>query len=261
MGLKPAERWRPSPCAIRKDARHQALVVVVEDRLRNPAEEGEGPVVAVQPSLRRRRRVSRDEARIAVRKRHGKKMRPPLDPGNDRIRLAKVRLGIARRMRQRHKHLPETTPPFPDVILDDGLSTRKAMLVAKPLKYPLRRVPLLAVNRSVRFQNTLNDIRERIQLRALRWLVAAVARGLRMPEHLLYRLSRNAKPTRRISLAQTINMACQTDAEIKLHRIHPPTFHPEKGPKATGGRVLLRPRLGKSRRLRGLICHRRLPYM
>ena len=228
--------------------------------MRNPAEEGEGPVVAVQPSLRRRRRVSRDEARIAVRKRHGKKMRPPLDPGNDRIRLAKVRLGIARRMRQRHKHLPETTPPFPDVILDDGLSTRKAMLVAKPLKYPLRRVPLLAVNRSVRFQNTLNDIRERIQLRALRWLVAAVARGLRMPEHLLYRLSRNAKPTRRISLAQTINMACQTDAEIKLHRIHPPTFHPEKGPKATGGRVLLRPRLGKSRRLRGLICHRRLQF-
>ena len=67
--------------------------------------------------------------------------------------------------------------------------------------------PLLAVNRSVLFQNTVNDIPEGVQLRALRWLVAAVARWLRMPEHLPHRLSRNAKPTRRLSLAQPINMA------------------------------------------------------
>ncbi len=61
--------------------------------------------------------------------------------------------------------------------LDDGLPTRKAMLVAKTLEYPLRRVALPAVNhvvnhavnRSVLFQNTVNDIREGVQLRALRY--------------------------------------------------------------------------------------------
>ena len=140
---------------------------------------------------------------------HGEKMRPPFDAGDDRIRLAKVRLGMPRRMRQRHEHLPETTAPFPNVILDDGLPTRKAMLVAKTLEYPLRRVALLAVNRSVLFQNTVNDIREGVQLRALRWLPAAVARRLRMPEHLLHRHPRNAKPTCRLSLTQPFNMACQ----------------------------------------------------
>ena len=212
MGLKPAERPRPLPGAVRKDARHQALVVVVEDRSGNPAEEGEGRIVAVQPSLRRRRRVGHGEAGIAVGKVHGEKMRPPLDAGDDRIRLAKVRLGMARRMRQRYEHLPETTAPFPNVILDDGLPTREAMLVAKTLEDPLRRVALLAVNRSVLFQNTVNDSREGVQLRALRSLAAAVARRLRLPEHLLYRLSRHAKPTRRLSLAQSINMTCQPNA-------------------------------------------------
>jgi hypothetical protein len=49
-----------------------------------------------------------------------------------------------------------------------------------------------------------------------------------MPEHLLNRLSRNAKPTRRLSLTQPINMARQSNTQIKVHGMHPPTFHPEK---------------------------------
>lgn len=36
--------------------------------------------------------------------------------------------------------------PFPNVNLDDDLPSREAMLVAKALAYPLRRVVLLAVN-------------------------------------------------------------------------------------------------------------------
>jgi len=83
------------------------------------------------------------------------------------------------------------------------------MLVAKTLEYPLRRVALLAVNRSVLLQNTVNDIPEGVQLRALRWPAATVARRLRMPEHLPHRLSRYAKPTCCFSLTQPINMARQ----------------------------------------------------
>jgi len=43
-------------------------------------------------------------------------------------------------LRQRHKHLPQTTAPFANVILDDGPPTHEAMLVAKALEYPLRHV-------------------------------------------------------------------------------------------------------------------------
>ncbi len=60
--------------------------------------------------------------------------------------LAKVRLSMAWRMRQRHEHLPLATAPFANVILDDGLSAREAMLVAKTFEDPLRRVALLTVN-------------------------------------------------------------------------------------------------------------------
>ena len=111
---------------------------------------------------------------------------------NDRIRLAKVRLSMARRMGQRHKHLTPTKAPFPNVILHDGLFAREAMFVAKALEYTLRRVVLLTVNRSVLLQNTVDG----------------------MPQHLPHRLARNAKPTCRLSLAQTINMAGQPNAQI-----------------------------------------------
>ena len=66
--------------------------------LGNAAEKNKGSVVPVQPGLRRRRRVGRNEAGIAVGKCHDDKMRPILDAGDDRIRLAKVRLSMARRM-------------------------------------------------------------------------------------------------------------------------------------------------------------------
>ena len=76
---------------------------------------------------------------------HDEKMRPILDAGDDRIRLAEVRLSMARRMGQRHKHLTPTKAPFPNVILHDGLFAREAMFVAKALEYTLRRVVLLRV--------------------------------------------------------------------------------------------------------------------
>jgi len=64
-------------------------------------------------------------------------------------------------------------------------------------------------NRSVFFQNTVDDLRKGDQLLAFRWLAAAVARGFRMPEHLLHCLARNAKPTCRLALTQPISMARQ----------------------------------------------------
>ena len=159
-------------------------------------------------------RLSRNEAGIAVGKCHDEKMRPLLDAGDDRIRRAKVRLSMARRMGQRHKHLTPTKAPFPNVILHDGLFAREAMFVAKALEDTLRRVVLLTVNRSVLLQNTVDDIREGGQFRAFRWLASPISRRFRMPQHLPHRRARKAKPTCRLSLAQTITMAGQPNAQI-----------------------------------------------
>ena len=131
--------------------------------------------------------------------------------GDDNIGFAKVRLGLARWMGQRYEHLALTTTPFSYVILDDGVAARKAVLVAETIEDTLRRVALLAVNRAVIGQNTLDDRRERIQLRARGRLAATVAGRLRIAQDLLHRLSRYAKPTRRLALAQAINVACQTN--------------------------------------------------
>ena len=196
----------------------------------------------VQPCLRRRCRVSLDEALIAVRKGHGEEVGLLLHPGDDHDRFAEVRLGMPRRMRQRHEHLSKATAPLPNVILDDGLPAVEAVLVAQPVEYPLRRVALLAVNRSVLFQYTVNDIGEGVELRALRRLTAPISRRHRVRQHLLHGISRNTKSTGCLSLAQPINMAPKSDSSIKLHGVHPPgPSIQKKDRRLDGGRVLLRP--------------------
>jgi hypothetical protein len=58
-------------------------------------------------------------------------------PADHPHRFAEIHLGMARRMRQRHEGLAPPRPLDPNVILDDGVAARKAMLVAKTLEYPL----------------------------------------------------------------------------------------------------------------------------
>ncbi len=131
------------------------------------------------------------------------------------------------------------------------------MFVAKALEYTLRRVVLLTVNRSVLLQNTVDDIREGGQFRAFRWLASPISRRFRMPQHLPHRLARNAKPTCRLSLAQTINMAGQPNAQIYRSTVY--ILPPSISKKIEGYRwqSFTPPAAGKSRRFRGLICHRR----
>ena len=154
------------------------------------------------------------------------------DAGNDRIRLAKVRLGMTRRVRQRHEHLPQTKVPFANVILHDRLLAREAMFVTKTLEDPLRRVPLLAVNRAILFQNAVDDIRERRQLRALRRLASPISRRFRMQQYLGNRLAVDPELARSFPSAQTLTMTRQSHSSIKIHFRTSPTFHqvnPDKG--------------------------------
>jgi len=109
MGLKPAERTGPLPCAVRKDARHQAFIIVIQDRLRHAAEESEGSVVTIRPGFRRRHRIGRNKEGVAVGKLQDKVVGAQHHTGDDNIGLAEVRLSLTRWMGQRHKHLALTT--------------------------------------------------------------------------------------------------------------------------------------------------------
>ena len=87
---------------------------------------------------------------------HGEEVNRPLYAANYRRRLAKVRLGVAGRVRERNKHLAQAKPPLAHVVLHDRVAAREAMLIAQTVKYPFGRVALLDPARTVRFEDLVN---------------------------------------------------------------------------------------------------------
>ena len=77
----------------------------------------------------------------------------PLHAADDHQGLAEVALGVARRMGQRHEHLPRLPAVLPHVVLDDGVLAIKPVLVAKALEDVLGRVALLLGTREVVLQD------------------------------------------------------------------------------------------------------------
>ena len=88
------------------------------------------------------------------------------------------------------------------------------MLIAETFEYSLRSVALLAMNCPVLNQNTLDDIREGVQLRALWWLPPPVTRRDRMRQDLGHCLTVDPKPTGRFPTAQAIAMTRQPNTPI-----------------------------------------------
>jgi len=68
---------------------------------------------------------------------------------------------MAGRMRQRHKGLPVARQAEPDMILDHGVATGEAMLIAQTLKYPLGRMPLLDRRGPVSLQDRIDHRQQR----------------------------------------------------------------------------------------------------
>ena len=77
-----------------------------------------------------------------------------LHPADDHPRLAKVALGAARGMGQRHEHLLGPAAALPDVVLDDGVLAREAVLVPHTLVDALGRVALLPGNLEIIFEGS-----------------------------------------------------------------------------------------------------------
>lgn len=90
--------------------------------------------------------------------------------------LAKIRLRVSGRMRQRHKHLPLTQLLMPHILVHDRVATRKGILVPQPLPNPQCAMPLLGRPAPILFQNLIDDSDPRLQLWPPHRLMPAVPR-------------------------------------------------------------------------------------
>ena len=143
MRLQLGEGARPLALAITEDAGHRQLGVVVEDRARHAAQEGERRVVAVEEGLEPLGRVGLDEAGVRVRQVEAEEVDLLPDAPDHRERLAEVDLGVAGRVGERDEHLPHPLPPLADVVLHDRVAAGEAVLGAQAFVDPLGGVPLL----------------------------------------------------------------------------------------------------------------------
>ena len=83
------------------------------------------------------RRVSLDEAAVAVGQVDDEAVGLALNAANDHQGLPEVALSLSRRMGQRHEHLPGLTAILPDVVLDRGVSAVETVLVPQRSKMRL----------------------------------------------------------------------------------------------------------------------------
>ena len=184
--------------------------------------------------LRRLRRIGLHEAGVAVRQVHGKEVDLPFHTADLRQRLAEVDLRMSRIMAQRHEHLPLPQPTLVHIVLHDRQPAGVAVLVPKPLEDPLRGVPLLRLTALILLQDLVDDPDERVQLRSRRRLAAPIPGRHRENHHLGYRPRVDPKPSRRLAMAQPLDLHRIADASIELHALHPPPSANRKELSAAG---------------------------
>src|SRR5664279_4114584 len=135
--LQLAEHARALALAIAEYAGDRDLRVVVEDRPRHALEEGERLHVSVAEGFRRLRRICNHEDRVGMRQVHRKEMDFALDAADYANGFAKIYLGMAWRMRERHKHLLRPLAPPGNIVLHNRDLAREAVFVAKTLENAL----------------------------------------------------------------------------------------------------------------------------
>ena len=109
VGLQLGEGTGALATAVPQNPGHGQLGVVVQNALGHPAQEGESGDMAVQERLGGLRRVSLDEAAVAMGQVQDEAVGFLFHPADDHQGLAKVALGVARRM-GRHGTTARTSP-------------------------------------------------------------------------------------------------------------------------------------------------------
>ena len=176
MRQESAEQRGTLARAVWQDLRHKAAVVVIDDRARHRAEERKGMNVSVHPGFRHCRRIGPHIAGITVRQIEREEVGFLQDPADLHQSFPEIGLRISRRVRQWHEHFPAALLALADVILDDRIAAGETMLGAQTVKYPLRRMALLAWDTAVPFKPSIDDRHKPVQLRALRYRLTPVTR-------------------------------------------------------------------------------------
>ena len=157
--------------------------------------------MAINPGLGNRRRIGPNKAGIAVRQIQRKEMRILLNSADHNQGLAKIRLGMARSMRQRYKHLTTASSMFPDIILDRRLTAAKLVLIPQAPKNALGGVALLARKAEIVLKSLVDEASEPVQLGPLDRSRSLISGWDRQAHHLVHARTRNPKVIRCRSLA------------------------------------------------------------
>ena len=176
MRQKTAEQFGPLARAVRQDLRDKTPVVGVEHRLRDPAEEGKGMDVAIDPSLGHRRWVGAHKTGIAVRQIQREEVRLLRHAANHHHRFAEIRLRVTSSMGKPHNHLSAAPTVFPNVILDRRVAALERVFIPQPLKNPFGGMALLAVAAEILCKPLVDEAGETIQPGPLDLCLAPIAR-------------------------------------------------------------------------------------
>ena len=123
----------------------------------------------------------------------------------DRHSLAEVALGMARRVGERHEHLPRLAAMLPHVVLDRGVSAAKPVLVPEPLEDALGGVPLLLGDAVILVQYLVDDAGIGLQLGPADRSLPPVARRHRIGQHLANRVPVQPELPRRLPDAHPLH--------------------------------------------------------
>jgi len=104
----------------------------------------------IQERLGRLARKGLHEAGVRLRQIHAQEVHLLAHPADHPDRLAKVHLRMSRWVGQRHEGLAALRPAQSDIVFHHRVTAAEAMLIAQPLKNPLRRMPLLHRRRPIR---------------------------------------------------------------------------------------------------------------
>jgi hypothetical protein len=197
--------FRKDPCslpfAVSQDPRDGNLGVVIKNRLGHATEKRERLHMALAERLGRFRRIGHHEGGVRVRQVESKKVDLALHAADDAEGLAKINLGMTRRVCERHEHLLRGLPPARHVILYNRDAPGEAILVPQPLKDPLRCMLLFVGSAFILFENAVDDRNKRAQLWPSWRFRPPIARRDRELQHLRDRSRVDPKSPRRRPLA------------------------------------------------------------
>jgi hypothetical protein len=143
------------------------------------------------------------------------------DAGYHNQCLAEVYLCLARRMGQRHKHLPGAELFATNIVLHDRVAAREPVFFLQPLEDPLRRMPLLNRPLLVIAQNGIDDTQPRAELGLLDRLLALVTWRHSVLQHLPHCVSRQAKLSGHRTLTLALDSYRSPNSSVDLHLEHP----------------------------------------